>query len=136
MVDDISLVPIEKVTAPAATKTIEVEVIFDTMDDGTNRAMFNQVTYNSPKVPAILSTLTLGSDAVVEKAYGPLSFVVGDKEVVDLVVKNGDAGKHPLYDFSIRLIYSSNYVCVTAIYTDTNHSSSIVPTTTSLTTPR
>ncbi|KAJ8087400.1 ferroxidase fet3 [Marasmius tenuissimus] len=97
MVDDLSLAPVEKITAPAATKTIEVEVIFDTMDDGTNRAMFNQVTYNSPKVPAILSELTLGSDAVVENAYGPLSFVVGDREVVDLVVKNGDAGKHPFH---------------------------------------
>ncbi|KAL0568315.1 ferroxidase fet3 [Marasmius crinis-equi] len=97
MVDDISLVPIQKISAPSATKTIELEVIFDTMDDGTNRAMFNQVTYNSPNVPAILSALTLGSDAVVEGAYGPLSFVVSDREVVDLVVKNGDAGKHPFH---------------------------------------
>ncbi|KAK7036555.1 ferroxidase fet3 [Paramarasmius palmivorus] len=97
MVEDIGLVPVEKVAAPAVTKTIELEVLFDTMDDGTNRAMFNQITYNQPKTPAIFSELTLGNDATVEKAYGPLSFVVNHMEVVDLVVKNGDAGKHPFH---------------------------------------
>ncbi|ESK96308.1 multicopper oxidase [Moniliophthora roreri MCA 2997] len=97
MVKDISLVPVQKIAAPAVTKTIELEVIFDTMDDGTNRAMFNQITYNQPNTPAIFSALTLGDDATVERAYGPLSFVVSHMEVVDLVVKNGDAGKHPFH---------------------------------------
>ncbi|KAF9260572.1 Fet3 protein [Marasmius fiardii PR-910] len=101
MTNDLTLIPINKIAAPSATKTIELEVTFDTMDDGTNRAMFNQVTFNSPNVPAVLSVLTLGSDATVQSAYGPLSFVVGENEgqfdVVDLVVKNGDAGKHPFH---------------------------------------
>ncbi|EEB92697.1 hypothetical protein MPER_08757 [Moniliophthora perniciosa FA553] len=55
--------------------------------------MFNQITYNQPKTPAIFSALTLGNDATVETAYGPLSFV----SYFDLVVKNGDAGKHPFH---------------------------------------
>ncbi|KAG7097676.1 hypothetical protein E1B28_005002 [Marasmius oreades] len=101
VVNDIALVPIEKIAAPPATKTIELEVSFDTMDDGTNRAMFNKITYNPPNTPAILSALTLGHDAVVQKAYGDLSFVVGENndqfDVVDLVVKNGDAGVHPFH---------------------------------------
>jgi iron transport multicopper oxidase len=66
------------------------------MDDGTNRAMFNQITYNLPLVPAIFSELSLGSNATVADAYGPLSFVVNAMDVVDIVVKNGDRGKHPL----------------------------------------
>jgi iron transport multicopper oxidase len=78
------------------TKTISLEVLFDTMDDGTNRAMFNGVTYNPTLVPAMFSELTLGENATVESAYGPLSFVIEYGDVVDLVVKNGDAGKHPL----------------------------------------
>ncbi|KAL0575477.1 ferroxidase fet3 [Marasmius crinis-equi] len=65
------------------------------MDNGINRAMFSQIEYNSPNVPVILSALMPGFNPVVEGAYGLLSFVVSDKEVVDLVVKNGDAGKHP-----------------------------------------
>lgn len=95
-VDDLSLVPVIKVAQPAATRTIELEVIFDTMDDGTNHAMFNQVTYNSPLVPAIFSELSLGSNATIAEAYGPLSFVLEPMDVFDIVIKNGDAGKHPL----------------------------------------
>ncbi len=67
------------------------------MDDGTNHAMFNQITYNMPLVPAVFSELSLGSNATVEAAYGPNSFVVDHMDVVDIVIKNGDAGKHPLY---------------------------------------
>lgn len=95
-VDDVALVPTEVMAFPPATKTIELEVLFDTMDDGTNHAMFNMVTYNQPKTPAVLSMLTLGDNATVEAAYGPQSFVVDHMEVLDIVVKNGDAGKHPL----------------------------------------
>lgn len=95
-VNDTALVPIVAEAAPASTKTIELEVIFDTMDDGTNHAMFNQVTYNSPLVPAVFSALSLGNNATVAEAYGPQSFVLEHLEVLDIVVKNGDAGKHPL----------------------------------------
>lgn len=66
------------------------------MDDGTNRAMINGVTYNSPLVPAVFSELTLGANATVDVAYGPSSFVLEYGDVIDLVVMNGDTGKHPL----------------------------------------
>lgn len=96
-VDDVALVPIEVIAQPPATMTIELEVSFDTMNDGTNHAMFNGITYNSPLVPAVFSALTLGSNATTSSAYGPLSFVVDHFDIVDIVIKNGDAGKHPLY---------------------------------------
>jgi iron transport multicopper oxidase len=101
-IQDISLVPVNSFAYPPATRTIELDVLFDTMDDGTNRAMFNQTTFDAPIVPAIFSALTLGSDATVEQAYGPLSYVVaGDgagegREVIDLVVRNGDDEDHTL----------------------------------------
>jgi iron transport multicopper oxidase len=66
------------------------------MSDGTNRAMFNLITYNMPLVPAVLSELTLGNNATVAGAYGPTSFVLNHLDVVDLVVQNGDTGPHPL----------------------------------------
>ncbi|KAL9709960.1 ferroxidase fet3 [Leucoagaricus gongylophorus] len=97
LVEDTSLVPIEQIAAPRPTKTIELVVIFDTMDDGTNRGTFNYTVYNSPEVPAILSALTLGENATVEQAYGPGSFVIDHMDVVDLVIKNSDAGKHPFH---------------------------------------
>ncbi|KAJ4490893.1 Fet3 protein [Lentinula aciculospora] len=96
-VNDTQLVPVEQVAAPDATKTITLVAAFDTMDDGTNHAMFNQITYNSPLVPAILSEMTLGSNATVEEAYGPLSFVVDHFDVVDIVIQNSDTGDHPFH---------------------------------------
>ena len=38
-VPDIELVPVEVQAAIPAERTIELEVLFDTMNDGTNRAM-------------------------------------------------------------------------------------------------
>ncbi|EKM75832.1 hypothetical protein AGABI1DRAFT_79402, partial [Agaricus bisporus var. burnettii JB137-S8] len=96
-VDDISLVPVVKVPQPRATKTIELEIIFETMDDGTNRGTFNSVVYNFPQTPTLFSELTLGENSTVEQAYGPQSFVLDHLEVVDIVLKNSDAGKHPFH---------------------------------------
>jgi len=96
-VDDIALVPLEVIAQPLATTTIELEFMFQTMNDGTNHATVNQITYNSPLVPAVFSALSLGSNATTSEAYGPLSFVVNHLDVVDIVIKNADTGKHPFH---------------------------------------
>jgi len=59
--------------------------------------LFNNISYHIPLVPAILSELTLGHNATVAKAYGPSSFVLEHNEVIDIVIKNGDAGGHPFH---------------------------------------
>ncbi|THU99994.1 ferroxidase [Dendrothele bispora CBS 962.96] len=97
LTNDSAFVPVERIAAPTVKRTIELEVTFDEMSDGTNRGMFNKVTYNRPLVPALLSELTLGTNATAESAYGPTSFVLEHGEVVDLVVKNGDDGDHPFH---------------------------------------
>ncbi|KAH7882384.1 Fet3 ferroxidase [Phlebopus sp. FC_14] len=95
--NDSALVPTNAISQPPATRTIELEVAFETMDDGTNHAMFNGVVYNSPLVPAVMSELSLGSNATVQEAYGPYSIVLDHLEVVDLLVKNNDPGQHPFH---------------------------------------
>ena len=94
---DIELVPLKVEGMIPATSTLEVTFEFDTMDDGTNHAMFNMITYNTPLVPAIMSEMSLGDNATVAGAYGPTAFVIDHLTTFDIVVKNGDAGKHPLY---------------------------------------
>lgn len=95
-VNDIALVPIQVEPAPDVTRRIELDVLFSLMTDGTNRAMFNLATYNPPLVPAAFSEQSLGTNATVVSAYGPQVFVLNHLSVIDLVVKNGDTGGHPL----------------------------------------
>jgi len=87
-------------------RTIELEVSFGTMDDGTNRAMFNQITYNLPLVPTALSVLTLGPNATDVTAYGTTSFVLDHLSAVQIILKNGDVGKHPfhLHGHKVQLV--------------------------------
>lgn len=96
-VPDVNLVPVAVEPMLPSTRTIVLEATFDTMTDGTNRAMFNQKTFNSPIVPGIFSEMSLGANATNEAAYGPYSFVLDHLEVVDIIIENGDAGKHPFH---------------------------------------
>jgi iron transport multicopper oxidase len=102
-----ALVPLQVIPQRNVTKTIDLEVTFATMDDGTNRAMFNQITFNYPLVPSLFSALSLGPNATRQEAYSPLSFVINPFDVVDLVIKNGDTGGHPLYVFLCLILICS-----------------------------
>ena len=102
-VNDTALVPIPvEAQLPPANYTIPLLVVFDTAQNGVNRAYFNNITYNTPNVPAILSALTLdevaGTGAAdVASAYGPWNYVLQSGDTVDIEVMNSDAGKHPLF---------------------------------------
>lgn len=94
-VDDVALVPILAEKPPCVTRTICLEFGFAIMTDWTRRAICNGITHNFPEVPTTFSALTLGENATNPNAYGPLSFVLNEGEVIDLVVKNTVA-LHPL----------------------------------------
>ena len=76
-------------------------------------AMFNNVTYNSPLMPSLLTELTMGNDSTNVVVYGPQAFVLQLNEVhasppvwrlavlrqdqvMEICVHNWDTGKHPL----------------------------------------
>ncbi|EKM56526.1 uncharacterized protein PHACADRAFT_141262 [Phanerochaete carnosa HHB-10118-sp] len=96
-VDDIALVPLVVEPMLPSTRTIPLTLSFDTMDDGTNRAMFNGQTFVSPLVPTVMSEMSLGANATVAQAYGPFSFVLNHLEVFDILLQNSDTGKHPFH---------------------------------------
>jgi iron transport multicopper oxidase len=96
LVNDTALVPVAVEPMLGVDQTVELEVTFDTMTDGTNRAMFNEISYHPPLVPTVLSVLTLGSNATVATAYGPTSFVLPHLSAVQITLKNGDTNTHPL----------------------------------------
>ncbi|KAF8521711.1 laccase [Hysterangium stoloniferum] len=103
-VDDTVLVPVVvEAELPPPDHVIELNVFFDTMDNGVNRAMFNNVTFNAPLVPSILTQLTMGNDSANVAVYGPQSFVV------EIRVHNWDAGKHPfhLHGHKFQIVHKS-----------------------------
>ena len=95
-VNDTALVPIIVVASPVASKSYLLKFNLALTTDGTNHAFFNNVTFNYPLVPTVLSELSLGSNATIQKAYGPLSIVLDHLEVFDIVIQNTETGGHPL----------------------------------------
>ncbi|GJJ10823.1 hypothetical protein Clacol_005051 [Clathrus columnatus] len=94
---------------PPPDQVIELNVFFATMDDGINRAMFNNVTYNSPLVPSILTELTMGNLSSDVAVYGPQSFILEHNQVFEIRLFNWDAGKHPfhLHGHKFQVVYKS-----------------------------
>lgn len=134
MINDTALVPLVVVPQPEASDTVGLEIVFQTMNDGTNHATLDGYVYNSPIVPAIISALTLGDNATVQEAYGPYSVLLNHLDVVDIVVNNSDTGTHPLYGFtSFR---PPLLICVSATYMVTSFRSSTALKTTHRRIPR
>ena len=55
---------------PPPGKVIDLEVIFDTMNDGTNHAMFNMKTFNMPKVPTLLTQVQYAAQNISTLSFG------------------------------------------------------------------
>ena len=95
-VNDTALVPTIVVPPPVPSKSFLLNFNFHLATNGTNLAFINNVTFNYPQVPTVLSELSLGSNAANQQAYGPLSIVLDHLEVFDIVIQNADTGGHPL----------------------------------------
>ncbi|WVQ76952.1 hypothetical protein IAR50_006631 [Cryptococcus sp. DSM 104548] len=99
--NDTALTPlraVELLTEPDVE--IVLNAYFDTYDDGTNRASFNNITYQMPtSTPSMLTALTMGDDANNTKVYGAMTnaFTYKHMDVVSLTVYNWDAGFHPFH---------------------------------------
>ncbi|WVQ69566.1 uncharacterized protein L199_007786 [Kwoniella botswanensis] len=97
--NDTELVPILKNELLQPDVKFELNAYFDTYDDGTNRASFNNVTFQMPMVPSMFTALTMGDDAYNTAVYGAQTnaFVYKHMQVVELTVFNWDAGFHPFH---------------------------------------
>jgi hypothetical protein len=67
--------------------------------DTNTSAFFNDITYVAPKVPTLYSVLTTGDAATNPAVYGrdTHTFVLEQGQVVEIVLNNDDAGKHPFH---------------------------------------
>ncbi|KAJ5182914.1 hypothetical protein N7492_000530 [Penicillium capsulatum] len=98
--DDFKLVPVDGLEQYSpADHTITLNVKMDNLGDGANYAFFNDISYVMPKVPTLYSALTTGSAAADPIVYGTDTnpFVLEKGEIVDIILNNDDAGKHPFH---------------------------------------
>ncbi|KAI5479835.1 laccase [Pseudohyphozyma bogoriensis] len=96
---DQDLVPTIVEEQLVATREIELGVYFDTFTDGTNRAAFNNITFDMPTVPSIITQMTMGNDSTLPSIYGQQThaYVLEKGEVVDLQIINWDSNGHPFH---------------------------------------
>jgi iron transport multicopper oxidase len=94
------MVPIVAEEQFTPTRQLELDVYFDTFDDGSNRAsMYDNITWVPPKTPSLMSMLSMGEDALVPSVYGRQTApqILQPHEVIDLMVINFDGNGHPFH---------------------------------------
>ncbi|PNS17401.1 Iron transport multicopper oxidase [Sphaceloma murrayae] len=98
--DDYTLVPVDgKKTLSEADQTLTLNMSMINLNDGANYAAFNDVTYVRPVVPTLYTALSSGASATNPLVYGTYTntFVLAKDQVIDIVLNNDDAGKHPFH---------------------------------------
>ena len=98
--DDYTLVPQDgEKLYEKVDYSFNLDLKMDNLGDGANYAFFNDVSYVEPKVPTLYSVLTTGGAASNPLVYGSNTnaFVLEKDQVVEIVLNNDDAGKHPFH---------------------------------------
>ncbi|KAK4057386.1 ferroxidase fet3 [Microbotryomycetes sp. JL221] len=99
LMEDHLMVPVEVKPQLVPTKNLTFTVTFDTYSDGSNRAAFNDITFQMPKTPTLFSMLSMGNESLLPQVYGPQTHaVVLEKfDVVNLKIVNADGNAHPFH---------------------------------------
>ena len=116
--DDTSLVPLEPEPVIEPDESHKLDVLFETLGDGKNYAMFNHISYKPPIVPTLLTTLSVPANYSIEPTvYGKPSLYVPHchrcLKVVHLhghvfqVIYRSEEDSGP-YNDSIRLTFADN----------------------------
>jgi iron transport multicopper oxidase len=97
--EELNLVPVEVEGMAPADVVYDLNVNFDTYNDGTNRASFNNITFQFSKVPSLFSMLSMGQDANNPVIYGAQTnaLMATHNQMVQINIYNWDAGKHPFH---------------------------------------
>ncbi|KAL5615257.1 hypothetical protein BROUX41_005311 [Berkeleyomyces rouxiae] len=98
--DDIDLVPFdEKPLLGSVAQRVQFDIKMGNLADGANYAFFNNITYQPPHVPSLYTALSAGPLATDPRIYGAYtnSIVLEHGAVVEVVLNNLDAGKHPFH---------------------------------------
>ncbi|CAK7222757.1 hypothetical protein SBRCBS47491_004968 [Sporothrix bragantina] len=102
---------------------VELNVSMQTRHDGANYAFFNNITYRHPIVPTLYTVLSANAsnndssnnidggpeDARIYGTYTQTTVIPRRSQVVQLVINNLDAGRHPfhLHGHNFQVVYRS-----------------------------
>ncbi|KAF9978201.1 hypothetical protein BGZ73_003382 [Actinomortierella ambigua] len=97
--DDGDLVPVVKQASVKPDRQIVLDAVFSVLDDYSNKATFNDITYVPPKVPTLFTAMTTGNLSTNPEVYGKYvhPVVLKKDEMIELVINNKDPGNHPFH---------------------------------------
>ncbi|KAG0268711.1 hypothetical protein DFQ27_005951 [Actinomortierella ambigua] len=97
--DDGDLVPVVKQASVKPDRQIVLDAVLEVLDDYSNKAMFNSITYVPPKVPTLYTAMTVGNLSTNPDVYGKYAhaIVLKKNEMIELVINNKDPGNHPFH---------------------------------------
>ena len=96
--EDTLLVPLEPEPVVDPDESHQLDFLFEILGDGVNYATFNNVSYTAPVIPTLLTALSAPQNYATDATiYGTStnSFVLGHNNMVQIILNNGDTGKHP-----------------------------------------
>ncbi|KAF9360897.1 hypothetical protein BGX26_007100 [Mortierella sp. AD094] len=97
--NDAELVPVVPETTSEANQVFTLTAAFSVLNDYSNKATFNDVTYVMPKVPTLYTALTTGNLSSNPEVYGKYAhpLVVKHNEWIEIIINNNDPGNHPFH---------------------------------------
>ncbi|KAJ1727898.1 ferroxidase fet3 [Coemansia biformis] len=98
-VPDLDLEPLDGEPMLEADRQITLNAYSGVFSDQTFRHSFNNYTYVTPRVPTLLTALSVGKDANKSLVYGHQTnaYVLRHMEVVEVTINNHDYYSHPFH---------------------------------------
>ncbi|KAG0045787.1 hypothetical protein BGZ83_008999 [Gryganskiella cystojenkinii] len=97
--NDADLVPVVPEATQPADQVYALTAVFSVLNDYSNKATFNDITYVMPKVPTLYTALSVGNLSSNPEVYGKYShpMVLKHNNWVEIIINNDDPGNHPFH---------------------------------------
>lgn len=97
--DDATLVPLIAEATSPADQVFTLNAVFSVLNDYSNKASFNDITYVMPKVPSLYTALSMGNLSSNPEVYGKYAhpMILKHNEWIEIVINNDDPGNHPFH---------------------------------------
>ncbi|KAK3825394.1 MAG: Cupredoxin [Benniella sp.] len=97
--DDATLVPLVAEATSTPDQIFTLDAAFNVLNDYSNKATFNDITYVMPKVPTLYTALTMGNLSSNPEVYGKYThpLIIKHHQWIEIIINNDDPGNHPFH---------------------------------------